>query len=58
VIAVRMAIYGARSLVMHGDRLKAGIDIVGIANFTTFLKNTSRIARICAARNTATNAIR
>lgn len=29
------------SLVMHGDRLKAGIDIVGIANFTTFLKNTS-----------------
>lgn len=29
------------SLVMHGDRLKAGVDIVGIANFTTFLKNTS-----------------
>lgn len=29
------------SLVMHGNRLKAGIDIVGIANFTTFLKNTS-----------------
>ena len=29
------------SLVMHGERLKAGIDIVGIANFTTFLKNTS-----------------
>lgn len=29
------------SLVHYGDRLKAGIDIVGIASFTTFLENTS-----------------
>lgn len=29
------------SLVHFGERLRAGIDIVGIANFTTFLKNTS-----------------
>ncbi len=29
------------SLVHYGDRIRAGIDIVGIANFTTFLKNTS-----------------
>jgi len=29
------------SLVHYGDRLRAGVDIVGIANFTTFLKTTS-----------------
>jgi dipeptidyl aminopeptidase/acylaminoacyl peptidase len=29
------------SLVHHGPRLKAGVDIVGIANFTTFLEKTS-----------------
>ncbi|MBC8355563.1 MAG: alpha/beta fold hydrolase [Planctomycetes bacterium] len=29
------------SLVHFGDRLKAGIDIVGIASFTTFLENTA-----------------
>ncbi len=29
------------SLVHYGDRLKAGIDIVGIASFNSFLKNTS-----------------
>ena len=29
------------SLVHYGDRLKAGIDIVGIASFTTFLENTA-----------------
>jgi|CXWL01.1.fsa_nt_gi dipeptidyl aminopeptidase/acylaminoacyl peptidase len=29
------------SLIHHGDRLKAGIDIVGIASFTTFLENTA-----------------
>jgi dipeptidyl aminopeptidase/acylaminoacyl peptidase len=29
------------SLVHHGARLKAGVDIVGIANFTTFLEKTS-----------------
>lgn len=29
------------SLVHFGDRLKAGIDIVGIASFTTFLESTS-----------------
>ena len=29
------------SLVHYGDRLKAGIDIVGIASFTTFLESTA-----------------
>jgi dipeptidyl aminopeptidase/acylaminoacyl peptidase len=29
------------SLVHHGERLKAGIDVVGIANFVTFLEKTS-----------------
>ncbi|HUG71518.1 MAG TPA: S9 family peptidase [Pirellulaceae bacterium] len=29
------------SLIHYGDRLKAGIDIVGIASFTTFLENTA-----------------
>lgn len=29
------------SLIHYGDRLKAGIDIVGIASFTTFLSNTA-----------------
>ncbi len=33
------------SLVMHGERLRAGIDIVGIANFITFLENTSEYRR-------------
>lgn len=29
------------ALIHYGDRLKAGIDIVGIASFTTFLSNTA-----------------
>ena len=29
------------SLVHYSDRLKAGVDIVGIASFTTFLENTA-----------------
>jgi dipeptidyl aminopeptidase/acylaminoacyl peptidase len=29
------------SLVHFGERIKAGVDVVGIASFTTFLKNTS-----------------
>lgn len=29
------------SLIHYGDRIKAGIDIVGIASFTTFLENTA-----------------
>ena len=33
------------SLVNFSDRLKAGIDIVGIASFTTFLQNTSEYRR-------------
>jgi dipeptidyl aminopeptidase/acylaminoacyl peptidase len=47
--ASRVAVYGGSyggymvlaSLVMFGDKIRAGVDIVGIANFTTFLKNTS-----------------
>lgn len=33
------------SLVMYGDRLKCGIDNVGIANFQTFLENTAEYRR-------------
>ncbi len=44
----RVAIYGASyggyivlaSAVLYSDRLKAGIDVVGISNFVTFLENT------------------
>ena len=48
-VAVVGASYGGYmvlgSLVMHGERLRAGIDIVGIANFITFLENTSEYRR-------------
>jgi dipeptidyl aminopeptidase/acylaminoacyl peptidase len=33
------------SLVHFGDRLRAGVDVVGIANFVTFLENTSAYRR-------------
>lgn len=33
------------SLVMHGERIRAGVDAVGIANFITFLENTSEYRR-------------
>jgi dipeptidyl aminopeptidase/acylaminoacyl peptidase len=47
--ASRVAVHGGSyggymvlaSLVHFGDRIKAGVDIVGIANFTTFLEKTS-----------------
>jgi dipeptidyl aminopeptidase/acylaminoacyl peptidase len=47
--ASRVAVYGGSyggfmvlaSLVEYGDRIRAGVDVVGIANFVTFLKNTS-----------------
>ncbi|MCA9072866.1 MAG: S9 family peptidase, partial [Planctomycetaceae bacterium] len=48
-IAVMGGSYGGYmvlgSLVNFSDRLKAGIDIVGIASFTTFLQNTSEYRR-------------
>lgn len=45
----RIAVYGGSyggymvlaSLVHHSDRLRAGVDLVGISNFVTFLENTS-----------------
>lgn len=45
----RIAVYGGSyggymvlaSLVQHGDRLRGGVDLVGISNFVTFLENTS-----------------
>jgi dipeptidyl aminopeptidase/acylaminoacyl peptidase len=44
-VAVTGGSYGGymvlASLVHHGERLKAGIDNVGIANFITFLENTA-----------------
>jgi protease II len=44
-VAVTGGSYGGymvlASLTHFGDRLKAGIDIVGIASFTTFLENTA-----------------
>jgi len=47
--ASRVAVYGGSyggymvlaSLVHFGDRIRAGVDIVGIANFITFLEKTS-----------------
>jgi dipeptidyl aminopeptidase/acylaminoacyl peptidase len=47
--ASRVAVFGGSyggymvlaSLVHFGDRLKAGVDVVGIANFVTFLERTS-----------------
>lgn len=48
-VAVMGGSYGGymvlASLVHYSDRLKAGIDQVGIASFTTFLKNTSEYRR-------------
>ncbi len=33
------------SLMHHGDRLRCGVDVVGISNFLTFLKNTQDYRR-------------
>jgi dipeptidyl aminopeptidase/acylaminoacyl peptidase len=49
----RVAIYGASyggyivlaSAVLYSDRLRAGIDVVGISNFVTFLENTEDYRR-------------
>jgi len=49
----RMAVYGGSyggymvlaSLVHFGDRLRAGVDVVGISNFVTFLENTRAYRR-------------
>ena len=51
--AVRVAVTGGSyggymslaCLILHGDRLRCGIDIVGISNFLTFLKNTQDYRR-------------
>lgn len=44
-VAVTGASYGGymvlASLIHYGDRLRAGVDVVGIANFITFLERTS-----------------
>lgn len=48
-VAVMGGSYGGymvlASLVHFGDRLKAGIDVVGISNFVTFLENTAAYRR-------------
>jgi dipeptidyl aminopeptidase/acylaminoacyl peptidase len=48
-VAVMGASYGGymvlASLVHHGERLRAGVDIVGIADFETFLKTTAPYRR-------------
>jgi len=48
-VAVRGGSYGGymvlASLVHYSDRLVAGVDVVGIANFVTFLENTSDYRR-------------
>ncbi|MFQ5891108.1 MAG: S9 family peptidase [Gemmatimonadota bacterium] len=49
----RVAVFGGSyggymvlaSLVQYGDRLRAGVDIVGISNFVTFLENTQSYRR-------------
>ncbi len=51
--ASRVAVYGGSyggymvlaSLVQYSERLKAGVDIVGISNFVTFLENTQDYRR-------------
>ncbi len=51
--ASRVAVYGGSyggymvlaSLVHYSDRLRAGVDIVGISNFVTFLENTQDYRR-------------
>ena len=51
--AERVAIYGSSyggyvvlaSAVLYGDRLRAGVDVVGISNFVTFLENTEDYRR-------------
>jgi dipeptidyl aminopeptidase/acylaminoacyl peptidase len=51
--ASRVAVYGGSyggymvlaSLTHYSDRLRAGIDVVGIANFVTFLENTASYRR-------------
>jgi dipeptidyl aminopeptidase/acylaminoacyl peptidase len=48
-IAVMGGSYGGymtlASLVWYSDRLRAGVDIVGISNFVTFLENTQEYRR-------------
>jgi dipeptidyl aminopeptidase/acylaminoacyl peptidase len=51
--ASRVAVYGGSyggymvlaSLMHYGDRLRAGVDVVGISNFVTFLENTQDYRR-------------
>ena len=51
--AKRLAVYGGSyggymvlaTLVHYGERLRAGVDIVGISNFVTFLENTQDYRR-------------
>ena len=51
--AERVAVYGASyggymtlaAMVRYGDRLRAGVDVVGISNFVTFLENTEDYRR-------------
>lgn len=48
-VAVRGGSYGGymvlASLIHYGDRIRAGVDVVGIANFQTFLQNTADYRR-------------
>jgi dipeptidyl aminopeptidase/acylaminoacyl peptidase len=48
-VAVMGGSYGGymtlASLAMYGDRLRGGVDVVGISNFVTFLSNTSDYRR-------------
>ncbi len=41
----------------YNDRIRCSVDVVGPSNLVTFLETHQAIARICAAWNTATNAI-
>jgi len=51
--AGRVAVYGASyggymvlaSMIQFGDRLRCGVDVVGISNFRTFLRNTQDYRR-------------
>ena len=63
--ARRVAVYGGSyggymvlaSLTHYSDRIRAGVDIVGVASFNTMLKTTSAYRRTCGGPSTATSAI-
>jgi len=61
-VAVNGGSYGGymvlSSMFNYNDRIKCGVDIVGISNFVTFLNIRRITGEICAELNTVTKEIR